>query len=135
MDAIAHEKDNFFHSTGKIYTMSGDTLFHKYDTMYHVLDNAFHRAIDTQEKLKRAQRLETFINIQNDLFASTAYANTQQDIKFAELDQSFLKMISQIKSTEVPTGNKQVLTGNTKLLTGNNKVLTGKILTGTKIAQ
>lgn len=107
MDAIAHEKDNFFHQTGKIYTLNGETLFHKYDTMFHVLDNAFHRAIDTTEKLKRAQRLEAFIKIQNNIFAATEYSNPAQDKQFDKLDQQFLQILDQIPTTE----NSQQLTG------------------------
>lgn len=126
MDAIAHEKDNYFHQTGKIYSLSGDTLFHKYDTMYHVLDNTYHRTINIEEKLKRAQRLESFLKVQNDLFAATAYANSEQDRNFAELDKQFLKLIDQINNT----GNNQSLTGTNEGITWGNKILTGE-----KIAQ
>lgn len=126
MDAIAHEKDNYFHQTGKIYSLSGDTLFHKYDTMYHVLDNTYHRTIDIEEKLKRAQRLESFLKIQNELFAATTYANTEQDKKFSELDKEFITLIDQINNT----GSNQTVTGTNEEFSGENK-----ILSGAKIAQ
>lgn len=108
MDAIAHEKDNFFHQSGKIYTLSGDTLFHRYDTMFHVLDNAYHRSVDTDDKLKRALRLEEFLNEQNRIFAATAYSNLEEDQRFDQLDQQFLQMIQQIESESSTGANKTI---------------------------
>lgn len=99
MDAIAHEKDNFFHQTGRIYTLSGETLFHRYDTMFHILDNNYHRAVNINDKIQRAQRLERFINIQNTLFASTAYVNPEQDKLFAQLDQDFTNALKLIPAS------------------------------------
>lgn len=77
--------------------------------MFHVLDNAYHRAIDTKEKVKRAQRLESFIKTQNDLFSSTTYVNPEQDQKFNDLDQQFLQMIEEMKGNATNTG--EALTG------------------------
>ncbi len=126
MDAIAHEKDNFFHQPGKIYTLSWETLFRKYDTMFHVLDNAYHRSIDTEEKLKRAKKLEEFLKIQNNLFASTMYTDKAQDQRFDELDKEFLNILDQMETSEANTGVNQTNTGD---------LLTGQEFTGIKIAQ
>lgn len=111
MDAIAHEKDNFFHQPGKIYTLSGDTLFSKYDTMFHVLDNAYHRAVDPDEKLLRAQRLARFIKIQNELFAATTYVNPEKDKLFESLNEEFIKALEKIEANKE---GSLVITGTTE---------------------
>jgi hypothetical protein len=116
MDAIAHEKDNFFHQTGKIYTLSGDTLFQKYDTMFHVLDNAYHRSIDAKEKLRWAQKLVKFIKVQNTLFASTEYINVEQDKTFKELDEDFNQAL-----TQIPQDMIEEITGTVQNITGTKK--------------
>lgn len=112
MDALAHKKDEFFHQKGKIYSLSGETLFKKYDTMYHVLDNAYHWAVTIDEKIEAAKQLEKFLNLQNALFASTAYTNIEDNIKFESLDSDFneaLKKIS-VKPIEsiIETNNREI---------------------------
>lgn len=94
--------------------------------MFHVLDNAYHRSIDMEEKLKRAKRLEEFLKIQNDLFASTAYADKAQDQRFDELDQEFLQILEQMETGKTNTGTNETNTG---------ELFTGQELTGMKIAQ
>lgn len=132
MDTIAHQKDNYFHQKGKIYTLSGETLFHKYDTMFHVLDNEYHRATDTQKKLMWAQKLETFFIMQNDLFASTEYMQSEQDIAFEQADKDFNTILTEIQGkltgeNLISTGMNPIFaTGTNKILTGINSIITGK---------
>lgn len=75
--------------------------------MFHVLDNAYHRATSTAEKVKWAQRIESFIKVQNEVFASTAYTNIDKDMQFDVLDKQFLQIIEKINGT----GSIQKLTG------------------------
>lgn len=109
MDAIAHERDDFLHLTGKIYTLSGETLFKRYDTIFHVLDNAYHRSLNIDEKIKRADRLEKFWKIQQKLFDATQYSNPEQERIFNELDASFIDALSGIDMRALSGINIDVL--------------------------
>jgi hypothetical protein len=96
MMAFAHDKDNYFHLSGKIYTLTGDTLFKKYDTAFHMLDTSYHQALSLQERLKRAKRFVDFITQQDILFAATEYENGEYNRAYENLDKQFNTILLQI---------------------------------------
>gem|GEM_PF-3961379 len=96
MNALAHEKDEFFHQEGKIYSLSGDSLFKKYDNMYHILDNNYHRAVTIDEKIQAAKKLVKFFTLQDELFDATTYNHPEKDKIFDDLKHEFDKTIQQL---------------------------------------
>jgi hypothetical protein len=121
--AFAHEKDLFFHQSGKIYTLTGETLFKKYDTMFHMLDNAYHQSIDIKERLIRAKRFMEFIKIQDALFMATEYVRTDKDIAFKKLDEQFSEALANLQTTpvEISTGTIENKTGTNSSSTNTGK--------------
>jgi hypothetical protein len=89
MMSFAHDKDNYFHMSGKIYMLTGDTLFKKYDTAFHMLDTSYHQALSLQERLKRAKRFVDFVAQQDTLFAATEYENNEYNRAYENLDKKF----------------------------------------------
>ncbi|MFA7298661.1 MAG: hypothetical protein WC010_03390 [Candidatus Absconditabacterales bacterium] len=117
--SLTHEKDNFFHLSGKIYTLTGEILFKKYDTMYHMLDNSYHQALSLQERIKRAKRFLEFIIQQDKLFAATEYENGEYNRAYKNLDKQFNDMLLQI-----PTPTEEIeITTDSKENTGNKKTI------------
>lgn len=119
MMSFAHDKDNFFHMSGKIYMLTGDTLFKKYDTAFHMLDTSYHQALSLQERLKRAKRFTDFILQQDKLFEATEYEYGEYSNAYENLHKEFNNILLQI-----PTITEEANTTIDNITTTGNKVNT-----------
>lgn len=101
MNALAHEKDEFLHQEGKIYSFSGENLFKKYNTMYHMLDNEYYRAVTIEEKIEIAKKIAQFFDMEKALFDAVSYPNLEKKQSFELLQKEFNETIKKIPTKTI----------------------------------
>ena len=100
IDALAQQRDVFFHQTGMAYTNPNlsDSAFTKMDTIYHILYREYHSNLNVDEKFVLAQKFDKIIDMQDDLFHSVREATSLLDQNFHTLDNSFHQLETQIQN-------------------------------------
>ena len=101
IDAIAHQRDVFFHQTGMVYTNPQllDSAFTKMDTIYHLLYRGYHDAnLNVDQKFVLAQKFDKIIDIQDELFHSVRETTSPLDAEFHVLDTTFHTLEQQVQN-------------------------------------